>query len=131
MRDELFGIGHRTGQLLDLQREMQGYWDDSMSRNIRSRYLSPHETSSKEMLRSLKSQQDALDASTASLRQAEEQRKASGKASAGVEKHLKYASGELTQAQKYVEHMKHLEGQGRSQLANVQDFINKANEAGK
>lgn len=131
MRDELFSMGHRTGQLLDLQREMQSYWSDAMSRDIRSRHLSPHENSSKDMLRSLKSQQDALDSSATRLRQAEEQRKEAEKASAHVEQHLKYASGELTRSQRYMDQMKKLEGQGCSQLATAQDFINKANEAGK
>src|SRR5437867_532821 len=131
MRDELFGMGHRTGQLLDLQREMQGYWNDAMSRDIRNRHLSPYENSSKDMLRSLKSQQDALDSSATRLRKAEEQRKEAEKASADVERHLKYASGELDWSQRYMDQMKKLEGQGRSQLATVQDFINKANEVGR
>jgi hypothetical protein len=131
MRDELFGMGHRTGQLLDLQREMQAYWNDAMSRDIRNRHLSPHENSSKDMLRSLKSQQDALDSSATHLKQAKTQRKEGERASADVEQHLKYASDELVRSQRYMEQMKKLEGQGRIQLASVQDFINMANEAGK
>jgi hypothetical protein len=131
MRDELFGMGHRTGQLLDLQREMQGYWNDAMSRDIRSRYLSPHEKSSKKMLTSLKSQQDVLDSSATRLRQAGEQHKEVEKARADVEQQLKYATGELMRSQRYMDQMKMLEGLGRGQLATVQDFIKKANEVGK
>jgi len=131
MRDELFGMGHRTGQLLDLQREMQGYWNDAMSRDIRSRHLSPHEKSSKKMLKSLKSQQDVLDSSATRLRQAEEQHKEVEKARADVEQQLKYATGELMRSQRYMDQMKMLEGLGRGQLATVQDFIKKANEVGK
>lgn len=130
MRDELFGMGHRTRQLLDLQREMQGFWNDAMSRDIRSRHLSPHENSSKDMLRSLKSQQDALDSSATHLRHVEEQHKEVEKARMNVEQHLKYAASELTRSLKYLDQVKKLESQGRNQLATAQDFINKANAAG-
>lgn len=131
MQDELFSIGHRTGQLLDLEREMQGYWNDAMSRDIRNRYLSPHENSSKNMLVSLKSQQDTLESSATHLRHADERHKEIEKARANLEHHLKYAASELTRSQKYMDQMKMLENQGRNQLATAQDFINKANAAGQ
>lgn len=129
MRDEFFSLGHRTGQLLDLQREMQGYWNDAMSRDIRGRFLLHHESSSKDMLLALKNQQDALSASSDSIKQGDAHRREAEKASENVEKHLKYAQGELNKALKYMDQVQKMEPQVRNQMKLVQELIEKANQS--
>jgi hypothetical protein len=130
MLDELFRIGHRTGRLLDLQREMQGYWNDEMSRNIRSRCLTPHEISSKEMLVELKGQQDMLDESEQRLKQAESHMVAAGKSSAEMERHQKYSNGELNKSHIYMEQMYKLEAKALDEIKQALTLIDQANKAG-
>lgn len=130
MRDELFSMGHRTGQLLDLQREMQGYWNDDMSRDIRNRHLIPHESSGKEMLLALKNQQDMLDDSAHSINQAESHMNNAGKASADMEQHQKYSYGELSKAQKCMEQIYKFESKALEEIKLVLSLIDKANKIG-
>lgn len=130
MRDELFSMGHRTGQLLDLQREMQGYWNDAMSQDIHRRYLDPHESSSKDMLFALKRQQDSLDNSAHDIKKAEAHMNNAGKASAEMEQHQKYSHGELNKAQKYTEQMYKFESKALEEIKLVLSLIDKANKAG-
>jgi hypothetical protein len=130
MRDELFSLGQRTEKLLDRQRDMQGYWNDAMSRKIRERFLHHHESSSKDMLLALKNQQDALSASSDSIKQADAHRREAEKASEDVEKHLKYAQGELNKALKYMDQVLKMESHVRNQMNLVQELIEKANLSG-
>lgn len=130
MHPKLFNAEQRSRKLLSLIQDMHSFWNDSMSKDMHLRHLSPHEEASYKMLQALDKQYNALDESRQKLKQAELQVKVINEAIAELYKHHKYAKKEMHHAEQEREQSISQESRAHHQIPAIQTLIDHAELVG-
>lgn len=129
MEDALWRLTQQSRTLQDFRRDISGLWNDTVARELNSRYLNPHEEDDQQIIKALRFAHEALEQAKEKIRIASEHAKEAAELSAKVVESLEFTQQELSNAYRSYDLYVHYHAEARSHLPLVQQYIDKANDA--